>query len=46
MATPYTVNSNGNPTIGYGHEIKDGKNYTNITKEKAESLLAEDLKNV
>ena len=31
-------------TIGYGHLIKPGENYRQITKEKAEQLLKEDLR--
>jgi lysozyme len=37
--------SAGNPTIGFGHLIKDGEDFSKgITKEKAEELLAQDTK--
>lgn len=37
--------SAGNPTIGYGHLIKDGEDFSKgITKEKAGELLAQDTK--
>ena len=35
----------GNPTIGYGHLIKEGEDFSKgITKEKATELLAQDTK--
>lgn len=37
--------SAGNPTIGYGHLIKEGEDFSKgITKEKAGELLAQDTK--
>jgi RHS repeat-associated protein len=37
--------SAGNPTIGYGHLIKDGEDFSKgITKEKAGELLSQDTK--
>ena len=33
----------GNPTIGYGHKIKDGENFTTITEDEALQLLREDI---
>jgi RHS repeat-associated protein len=37
--------SAGNPTIGYGHLIKNGEDFTKgITKDQASTLLAEDVK--
>lgn len=37
--------SAGNPTIGYGHLIKEGENFDKgITKEQATALLADDVK--
>src|SRR5438309_1844447 len=35
----------GNPTIGYGHLIKEGEDFSKgITKEQATALLAQDVK--
>ena len=37
--------SAGNPTIGYGHLIKEGEDFSKgITKEQATALLAQDVK--
>lgn len=36
--------SAGYPTIGYGHKLKSGENYTTITEAQAEALLRKDLK--
>jgi len=33
----------GIPTIGYGHALKNGENYTEITESKAEELLKQDV---
>ena len=33
----------GRPTIGYGHLIRSGENYTNINQETAERLLRQDV---
>lgn len=35
--------SNGNPTIGYGHLLKPGENFTRISPEMAEQLLFQDV---
>lgn len=35
--------SAGLPTIGYGHLIKKGENYTEISEAEAETILAGDL---
>ena len=38
--------SAGNPTIGYGHLIKKGEDYSNgINEQEAEKLLSKDLQN-
>lgn len=41
-ARPY-YDAAGKLTIGYGHLIKDGENFTEISKEEAETLLRADL---
>lgn len=33
----------GNPTIGWGHKILDGENYSFITQEQADALLVQDI---
>ena len=39
------LDSAGNPTIGYGHLIKEGEDFSKgITKEKAAELLSQDTK--
>lgn len=34
----------GKPTIGYGHLIKDGEHFTQITKTEAQTLLEKDVR--
>jgi RHS repeat-associated protein len=43
-ATPYNDQA-GNPTIGYGHKILPGENFTQITQADATKLLAGDVGN-
>ncbi|OGJ22017.1 hypothetical protein A3K73_07855 [Candidatus Pacearchaeota archaeon RBG_13_36_9] len=33
-------------SIGYGHKIREGENLTNITEQKANDLLSQDLREV
>ena len=43
QANVYYVNGTGNPTIGYGHEVRPGEDFSNgITEEQALQLLAQD----
>ena len=42
FATPYD-DGYGNMTIGYGHLIKKGENFTSITKEQAFNMLTKDI---
>ena len=37
--------STNNPTIGYGHKIKKGENFTTLTKEQADELFMKDYLN-
>lgn len=41
--TPYRGVDSWNQTIGYGHVIKSGENYTYLTQAQAEDLLKQDL---
>jgi GH24 family phage-related lysozyme (muramidase) len=41
-STPYN-DLYGNPTIGYGHLIQSGENFTSITESEAKALFASDL---
>jgi len=34
----------GKPTIGYGHVIKDGEKFTEVSKTQAETLLKTDMR--
>lgn len=42
-ATPYRGLDSWNETIGYGHVILSGENYTFLTKDQAQALLITDL---
>jgi GH24 family phage-related lysozyme (muramidase) len=45
IATKCTKTVAGNPTIGYGHLIKEGENFDKgITEQKATELLSQDTK--
>jgi uncharacterized protein YjdB len=44
-ATPYVGADSQNHTIGYGHVILPGENYTNLTQAQAWNLLLQDLQN-
>jgi len=37
--------STNNPTIGYGHKIKEGENFTTLTEEQANELFMQDYLN-
>jgi len=41
---PHTyIDQAGHPTIGYGHKIKSGEIFTNLTKTQARQLLEQDV---
>ena len=44
VGTVYNDSTN-NPTIGYGHKIKKGENFTTLTKEQADELFMKDYLN-
>jgi uncharacterized protein YjdB len=44
-ATPYVGADSQNHTIGYGHVILPGENYTDLTQAQAWNLLLQDLQN-
>lgn len=44
-ANGYRGLDNWNVTIGYGHVIQSGETYSNLSKDDAEKLLVNDLKN-
>tara|TARA_R100001224_G_scaffold62416_1_gene37272 strand:- start:287 stop:3502 length:3216 start_codon:yes stop_codon:yes gene_type:complete len=37
--------SRNNPTIGYGHKVKEGENFTTLTEEQANELFMQDYLN-
>lgn len=40
------LDTNGNPTIGYGHLVQPGEDFSNgVTKEQAQQLFQQDLDN-
>lgn len=41
---PYSGQDSWNSTIGYGHVIQPGENYTDLSKQDAQNLLIQDLK--
>ena len=43
VSEPYKATENGNLTIGYGHEIKEGESFVSITEKEATELLKKDL---
>ena len=40
---PYKPFPNSKPTIGYGHEIKEGEHFTKITEDEALELFQKDI---
>ena len=40
---PYVGQDSENTTIGYGHVIKSGENFTSLSKSKASKLLKDDV---
>ena len=40
------TNKNGSKTIGYGHDLLPGENYTRITEEQATKIMFDDCKKI